>query len=222
MFTAFRRLGVAARIGLLLALAITSLATATAPASASRMLPPAAQVGKLGVYVFDGDAVSKGALADALISVYNAEGVMILKGTTDINGMFGTELDAGMYTVSAAIMGYAPSKVNVKIAGGAGTMTQLGLKKVNVTGKMLLTVNEYSPERTFPIEGAMVLVYNQVGKIVAKGTTDVLGKYLATLPVGVYKLEISAPGYYTAYGIVNIDVSKPCVGTITLYRYLGN
>jgi flagellar hook assembly protein FlgD len=92
-----------ALLGMMVAM-VGVFASAPASASANTMLCNSDAVGKIGVYAKD--AVKGDAVSGATVGVYNENGVLVTKGTTDANGYFTTYSCAGTFKVKVFANSY--------------------------------------------------------------------------------------------------------------------
>lgn len=110
----------------------------------------------------------------------------------------------GTYELSVSVPGYKTVTQKIKINNGKTTSVNISLVS-SVEGTLSGKVCKAS-DRTTPVESALVEVY-QNDTLVDRVTSDTDGSYSVTLPVGSYKIVISADGYvsFNSYTTVQED-----------------
>ena len=125
---------VLAALSLMLALTLVLAAPADA-ASRSKgrtVAPPASIVpdpGKLALVTHDVSGPSDLILPGALIYIYDEYSNLVVKGSSDDYGTFGTELRGGVYKMHIIAYGYKDVVEPVTIIGGEATIFNVGMTK---------------------------------------------------------------------------------------------
>lgn len=218
MSTLFHKLGFAARLMLLLAVALGTFAASATPAAASRIMPPTTTVGKLALFVYDNDQHSKGPISGALVKIYDMTGVMVMKGLTDEQGKFIAELDEAKYVVSAEAAGYLPSKTVVGVQGGTEVKLGLNAEIGAYMGILVVRVWDAPGPAPKPLAGAVVVVFDMNGSVAAKGVTNELGMFSAKLNVGSYKINATAAGYKPSWGEGVVLAKQQTIAVMSLEK----
>ena len=95
-------------------------ALAGAPAASANTIPtcPTAAIGKISVFAVD--AAKGNDVSGATVAVYNQNGVLVLKGTTDANGNFAAYSCTGTFNWLAKNLDMVVSQVDEPKLGNAG------------------------------------------------------------------------------------------------------
>jgi hypothetical protein len=180
-----------ALLGLVLTLAVTALTTT--PAYAAKT-PSGITPGKAGVLnVVAQDTVTKQAVASAAIQVWNQNGVLLLKGYTNVKGYFEATLPQGAYKLEVSGTNYESYTEAFKIAVSQTTYLEAAMTPTSQVGKFGLYVGD--PIKGTAIAGADVLIWNVFRDILIEGKTNERGQFSAELPQGEYELQVMATDY---------------------------
>ncbi|WP_226005885.1 carboxypeptidase regulatory-like domain-containing protein [Natrinema salinisoli] len=125
--------------------------------------------------------------------------------TTDENGSYSLELEAGDYTLAVSAEGYEDASQNVTIEVETTTTADVTLEER--PGSVEGTVTDADGE---PVAGATVTVGDQ------QTTTGENGSYAVDIEPGEYTLEISAEGYQDASEDVTVEAGGTTTADVTL------
>lgn len=170
-------------------------APATAPATAAAPAPDDAPDGSIGVAaggirvrgrVLGTEKAPVGAAAVTLITL---EGRQLSRSVTQADGSYGVAAPgAGPYVLIASADGYQPQATNIVVGDAAVTYDVL----LSGTSGLLGTVR--SADSGAPVSGAVVIVTDVRGDVLATGHTDSLGEFTLTdLVPGTVTLAINSP-----------------------------
>lgn len=118
--------------------------------------------------------------------------------TTQDGGTATIELAPGSYSFQTTAEGYAPASGTVEVAAGDNQELLIELSPGSAVNKQGLTILVKDEETGEPIEEAVVKVGDQSDITVSTGLATV------ELPVGSYSYEVTASGYETDTGNVQI------------------
>jgi uncharacterized membrane protein len=117
--------------------------------------------------------------------------------STDDNGHFATELDAGTLSVGATADGYEPGTAAVTIAAGAAGDVVVKLQRKVRQGQLRGQVLSFGGQ---PVLGATITVGDK------SVTSDADGNYSIDLPAGSFDVTIEASGFATQKRKVSIKL----------------
>ena len=150
-------------------------------------------------------------IKNALIQVYNkSNNRLVAEATSDANGKYKIDLKAGTYVIKISKVGYITFKttetftpgeekvVETFLLVGQGTAGEYGTAGGKITNA--LTGGSISDVEMNIRQG-----WNNVtGDIITTTTTDSLGKYEVSLPLGNYTIQMNKEGYLSKH--INIYV----------------
>jgi hypothetical protein len=122
--------------------------------------------------------------------------------TTDDNGKFATELDAGTLDVGAVADGYEQGTAQVTVAAGAAGDVTVKLQRKVHQGQLRGQVLSFAGK---PVPDAKVTVGDK------STTTDAEGNYNIDLPAGAFDVTIEASGFSTQKRKVSIKLDAVTV-----------
>ncbi|MDF9745116.1 carboxypeptidase regulatory-like domain-containing protein [Natrinema salsiterrestre] len=125
--------------------------------------------------------------------------------TTDDNGTYSLELEAGEYTLAVSAEGYEDASEDVTVEVESTTTADVTLEER--TGSVEGTVTDADDE---PIADATVTAGDETV------TTDENGTYTLELEPGEYTLDVSADGYETVSEDVTVDADATTTADVTL------
>lgn len=150
---------------------------------------------------------SQTALSDITVTATHSDGVVILSGTSDEDGIYSIErLPAGTFVVSGVDADYGFALTTGVSVTAGGTTEDIDL--VGEEGGVSGTVTR--SDETTAIAGALVSIYDSSDDIIATDTTDSSGDYeLKYFASGTYKVQVLSEG-----NIIGSDDSVVISGTI--------
>ncbi len=137
-------------------------------------------------------------IAGSTVVLVNAQGQEVRRGSTDSNGEYTFEdLEPGTYTVR---YNDAPNGYTVEVASQTVvvTTTKGAYARLTATRHSAIVISKLDSQTSAPLAGATFLVRDNLGKTVARVTTDQTGTAATeTLAPGTYTIhEMFAPEHY--------------------------
>ncbi|MFI1729011.1 MFS transporter [Streptomyces acidicola] len=184
--------------------------TATEPAAPDATVPPAAEKSPAPVAVPDHDDAPEGSLGvagggipvnghvlgaektpvgAAAVTLISLEGRQLSRSVTRDDGSYGVAAPgAGPYVLIASADGYQPQASNIVVGDAALTYDVL------LSGTSRLAGVVRSADSGAPVSGAVVIVTDVRGDVLATGGTDTLGEFTLTdLVPGTVTLAVNSP-----------------------------
>lgn len=156
------------------------------------------------------------ALAEATISVVDANNDVVATATSDDEGKFSVELlDAdGSYSVIASKDKYTNDTIAVAMPKDTAVTATL-VRIITIAGQVMATDDGVEENA---VEGATVTLVDASGNVVATTTTDASGNYHFDIPGadGSYTVVVSNEGYNNDSTKINISGDDVNVPTITI------
>lgn len=176
---------------------LTHILTATARPLGARQPNPVSGWGRLDIYAAAttqtphgrllGLVSNQGEALPGVVVTITTPGGVGLPFTTDANGIFRADLQAGLYRIDAALFGYAPRSANAVVRIGVDTWQPLALTPL--PGGVL-------QGRIFDLgTGAPLTATIMISGAPARAEADAAGVYTLTLPAGHYAARVERNGY---------------------------
>jgi hypothetical protein len=177
-------------------------------------------LGDIALFVYDNNSFSKKPIANALVSIFNPDGV-IYRGYTDLDGMLYAALEGGMYTVNISAKGYKPYSFDMAVKPGYVLNYEAALDKDAALGMLTVYAWERSRSATSrtPIANATVVVYDSTLAPVAKGTTDEYGVFTVELTPDVHTVMIAAEGFMSAEARAEVKPGEDTLVEVQMTRW---
>ena len=118
-------------LGLLVAAAALSAGTTSASA-ASVNTSNGSAYGKVNVFAYNAMQAGLGGLANASITVSDANGQILAKGATDSKGQFSNYVQQGTHAIKVTAQGFQGFSTQIKIEAGKSTTIQAGLMPLSI------------------------------------------------------------------------------------------
>ena len=165
------------------------------------------------------DEATGEAVAMAKVMIRNADGEPVAVAGVNGSGQYTVELEAGLYTAAFSAENYESrtvSDISVEEKETAVLNVTLKRNQYILSG----TVTEADSDPLVYISGAVVTA-SVDGEVKGSAVTDGSGSYRMVLPSGEYDIQVSADGYESASGSVDLASSDGQFST-ALKKYLGS
>ena len=106
--------------------AMVGVFASSAPSASAGMICSSDALGKISVYAVD--AIKGDDVAGATVAVYNQQGELVIKGSTDANGYFSTYSCPGTFKVKVFANGYKEYTQVVTVADNATSTVKAALQ----------------------------------------------------------------------------------------------
>lgn len=213
-------------VGLMVALVMATSVMGTGAAQAAGIGGGATGV----LRVHAGMGTSLQGMPDVTVMLMDLSGTIVVKGQTDQTGFVTFNVLASDYTVLGSKPGYANTKVGTSVfpketsiamlsmtAAPDGQPTQAGAPQDGIV--LGLYVNNMVS--TQGIAGAGVIILDDKGALMVKGTTDAQGLYTTNLLPGMYSVIVQATGYADSKVGVDLTSSTPGATWVSVMMHTG-
>jgi uncharacterized membrane protein len=177
-------------------------------------------LGDFALFVYDNNTFSKKPIANALVSIFNADGV-VFTGYTDVEGMLFGSLEWGSYTVNVSAKSYKPYSFDMVVKPGYVLNYEAALDKEVALGRLTVFAWEQSGTATerIPIANATVVIYDSTATAVAKGMTDEYGLFAAELTPDMHTVTIFAEEFLPVKAVTEVKAGEEATVEVQMIRW---